>query len=226
MSSFFHLEPVIPDDRIKQEMHPTLWKELREYFSYFLKIFFFIILFYIIIRSSIFDLIGVRGKSMYPNYNFSDSEDAIYIDQLTPKFSDYKRGEVIVMIAPAECDEKRSFYVKRIIGLPGEEVIVQNGKVYIINELYLDPGIELDESYYLPKESRTYYKNLPSEKFSSGKIPADSYFFLGDNRVVSADSRICGLIKKNQIIGREIFRLSPSSKRGWFQMPTYNISNI
>lgn len=227
MAINLNFENIVTSGQIKREITPSLVKELREYFLYFLKIFLLIALFYVLIRSSVFDLIAVSGKSMYPNYNLGNTEDAIYIDQLTPRFSDYRRGDVVVLLAPTDCDAKRSLYIKRIVGLPGEQVAFDKGNVYIINDSFPDPGVLLEEGQYLPQEVKTYYRNNQDEnqRVISSKIKDDEYFFMGDNRPVSSDSRYCGPIKKSQIIGREIYRLTPVDKRSWFSLPKYSIGN-
>jgi len=218
---------IVSHQDIQKSFAPTIWKELREYFFYFLRVFVSVAILYIFIRTSIFDLIGVSGKSMFPNYNEKTSSDAIYIDQLSPKFSNYERGTVIVLISPLSCDPNKSLFIKRIIGLPGEQVAFEGGKVYIINDQFPSPGQILDESAYLKPEVKTYYRANQDDgsRFVTPKLGNDQYFFMGDNRTASSDGRICGPIDKNQILGKEFFRLSPEEKRGWFTIPRYNIAN-
>jgi signal peptidase I len=220
------IEHIATPGEIKKYSQPSFFLELREYVFYFLKVFLTIALLYIVVRFAIFDLIGVSGKSMFPNYNEVTTNDAIYIDQFTPLFSDYQRGDVIVIIAPEQCDRNRSLYIKRVIGLPGEQVALEGGDVYIINEQYPAPGIKIDESAYLQDTVKTFKKANQDDglRHVEPVLGPDEYYFLGDNRPGSADSRVCGPITKNRILGREFFRLSPPDKQGWWEEPTYNIS--
>jgi signal peptidase I len=223
----FKFQRVVTTQDIQKSFAPTVWKELRDYFFYFLRVFTSVAILYLFIRTSIFDLIGVSGRSMFPNYNEKTTDDAIYIDELSPKFSNYERGEVVVLISPVACDPNKSMFIKRIIGLPGEQVAIENGKVYIINEQFPAPGQVLDESAYLKPEVKTYYKANQDDgtRHVLPKLGEDQYLFLGDNRTASSDGRICGPINKSQILGKEMFRLSPTEKRGWFKLPRYNIPN-
>lgn len=205
-------------------MQPSIWREVREYIFYFLKVFLSVAIIYIFIRTSVFDLISVDGKSMFPNYNETTKDDAIYIDQLTPKFSNYERGDVIVIIAPEKCNPKRSLFIKRVIGLPGEQVVLENGKVFIINKNNPAPGIELKEPYLKP-DVKTYKKVVQDDDVRTEEpvLGENEYYFMGDNRTASTDGRVCGPINKNLILGKEFYRLNPAEKRGFWVPPIFNI---
>jgi signal peptidase I len=106
-----------------------------------------------------------------------------------------KRGDIVVFDAPAaarrECGAAGT-YVKRLIGLPGETWEERNGYVYI-------DGKRLDESYV--GDARRDVKTYPSKK-----IPPGQYFFMGDNRAQSCDSRAWGTVPRKDIIG-EVFAI-------------------
>ena len=123
--------------------------------------------------------------------NFSTS-DYLIVDRVTPNFNDYDRGEVVVFRLPGVS----SYYIKRIVGLPGEEVKVRDGKVLI-------DGRIIDESKYLI-ESRSF---TPSN--TSAVLGNDEYFVLGDNREASYDSRSWGSLGESHIVGRVFLRLLP-----------------
>jgi signal peptidase I len=159
---------------------------------------------------------------MYPTYNEIDkSSDTILIDIFTPKFSSYQRGDVVVARSP-NFDKTGELYIKRVIGLPGETIIFDDGKVFIQNNDNPKPT-RIDENAYLKSEIVTY-KNSQNTKNIENIISPDEYYLMGDNRTASSDSRVFGPIKKGQILGKEFYRLTPNS--GWFILPKYNISNL
>lgn len=95
-----------------------------------------------------------------------------------------KRGDIIVFHPPQNLEE---FYIKRIIGLPGETVELIDGYVYIKNDRYPN-GIRLEEPYLSDENlGRTY----PMDGTSKFQIPEDGYFVMGDNRLKSSDARSC-----------------------------------
>jgi signal peptidase I len=222
MSTGVFFQNLPSDKEIRRHIHPTFAQEVREYAFYFLKVFVSVAAIYLFIRASVFDVIGISGQSMYPSYN---DRDAIYIDQLTPKFSEYRRGDVVVLLSPAHSDGKRDLYIKRIVGLPGDTVILQDQKVFIQNLEYPD-GVQLDEKFYLNPTVPTFKKlRVDSEKFVEDKLGTNEYYVLGDNRPNSSDSRLFGKIKKSDILGKEFYRIIPTAKSGFFKLPKYNISN-
>ncbi len=138
----------------------------------------------------------VIGASMSPN--FHDSE-YLLTDKISYNFRLPRRGEVIVFKAPADVEKD---YIKRIIGLPGERMKIENGRVFINGELF-------DESNYLADNVKTLASGPTVENDVEYEIPADSYFVMGDNRGNSADSREFGAIKKSTIIGRSLLAYWP-----------------
>ncbi len=109
------------------------------------------------------------------------------------KLGSIKRNDIVVL------DESydNEIIIKRIIGLPGETVAIKNGKIYINNKEYDDKFAYGETSDY--------------DKITLGD---DEYFILGDNRIVSKDSRYFGPVKEKEIIGKAIFRLFPFNKIG------------
>ncbi|OGY34618.1 MAG: signal peptidase I [Candidatus Andersenbacteria bacterium RIFCSPHIGHO2_12_FULL_46_9] len=142
----------------------------------------------------------VRGASMEPN--FYDGEYLV-VDELSYFLRDAQRGEVIVFRFP---QNRSQFFIKRIIGLPGESVRINNGQVEIINDDF-PAGVVLDEAQYLPGDMRT-----------GGQIVVElgekEYFVLGDNRPASSDSRSWGILGEDEIVGRAWLRAFPIDRLG------------
>lgn len=141
----------------------------------------------------------VKGNSMFPN--FHDGE-YILTDKVSYRLGLPQRGDVIVFKAPRN---EEVDYIKRIIALPGEEVKVENGKVFINNR-------ELPE-VYLPADFSTLPGTFMTEGFIN-KVPLEAYFVLGDNRDHSSDSREWGFVKRNEIVGKAFFRYWPFARFG------------
>lgn len=139
----------------------------------------------------------VNGDSM--NVTLEDGDNLI-VDKLSYRFKDPERFDIIVF--PYQYQEK-TYYIKRIIGMPGESVQIIDGMVYIDGEM-------LDESY--GKEVMEY-AGVASEMIELGE---DEYFVLGDNRNNSSDSRdpSVGNIHEDQIIGKAFLRIWPLNKFG------------
>lgn len=143
----------------------------------------------------------VSGSSM--ESTLSDGDNLI-VDKITYRFHDPERFDIIVF--PYKY-EKNTFYIKRIIGLPGETVqIDEEGDIYIDGEV-------LEESY-----GREVMLN-PGEAEDPIKLEGDEYFVLGDNRNASSDSRdpSVGKILGEDIVGRAWLRIYPFSKAGFIK---------
>lgn len=147
----------------------------------------------------------VKGASMEPN--FYDSEYLI-VDELTYRFRVPERGEIVVFRPPNHEDQ---FYIKRVIGLPGETVEVRNGKVTIFNDEYPN-GVLLQETYIAEVTQG-------KERVTLG---VEEYFLLGDNRDASLDSRYFGAVSIDSIVGRVWLRGLPIERASTFDSPQYN----
>jgi len=159
------------------------------------------------IRYFIFQPFVIQQQSMEPNFF---ERDYLIVDQISYRLNDPQRGEVIVFDSPGNLSHQK--YIKRIIGLPGETIRIEDGKVYVLfenNTLY-----PLDESDYLPEGVIT-----PGEL--EVELGHGQYFVLGDNRPFSADSRNWGPINEEKIIGRAFLRLWPFSAIAKMETPAY-----
>jgi len=136
----------------------------------------------------------VDGLSMEPNYH---TGEYIIVDRFQYLFQKPVRGDVVVLKFPGDPDHKK--YIKRIIGLPGENVIIQNGEVFI-------NGGKLNEPY-LPNDMQT----MPNLNRTLGD---GDYFMMGDNRPNSSDSRVWGVANKQYLIGRAWVILFPFNYAG------------
>lgn len=141
----------------------------------------------------------VQGSSMDPTFH---STDYLIIDRVSYRLGEPKRGDVVVFRFPQ--DPSRSF-IKRVIGLPGETVIIDGENVSIINGENPD-GFTLAEPYVDDRNAR------PSNLRVT--LDASEYFVLGDNRKASADSRTWGSLPRDHIIGRALLRLYPFTDIG------------
>lgn len=142
---------------------------------------------------------------MEPNF---ENGDYLIVDEISYRFHDPQRGDVVVFKYPYDLSQR---YIKRIIGLSGEMVEIKDGKIIIINE---KGSQTLDESKYLSFSLQTW----GNETFDVGQ---EEYFVLGDNRSVSADSRSWGLLPRNDIIGKVVFRAWPFAVFEAIKVPIY-----
>ena len=134
----------------------------------------------------------VSGSSMVPTFQ---SGQYLIVDEISYRLREPKRGEVIVFKPPKN---PSVYYIKRIVGLPGETIKIEGKKIIIKNDEYTE-GFELKEPYIKVEPPRNFEKT----------IPKGEYFVMGDNRGASSDSRSWGTLPKNLIIGRAYLRLFP-----------------
>lgn len=144
-----------------------------------------------IIRGFLVQPFLVSGASMEPT--FQDG-NYLLIDELTYRFREPERGEVVVFRYPRD---PKVFYIKRIVGLPGEEVAVLGGKVYV-------NGKELQEAYLAEVTGGS----------ASVRLGESEYFVMGDNRSHSFDSRNWGPVTRDDIIGITRLRVLPFQQFG------------
>jgi len=138
----------------------------------------------------------VDGGSMLPNLQ---SGELLLIDKLNFDVDNLKRGDVIVFRHVKNDQYNGKFFIKRLIGLPGDRVVVENGITTIYNSEHPN-GMILDESFVKYKDP---IKNLDVT------LGPDEYITFGDNRAESYDSRSWGVVYKKDISGKAVFRLFP-----------------
>jgi signal peptidase I len=148
---------------------------------------FFIILF-------VYQPVKVEGGSMEPGL---EDQERIFINKLVYRWENIERGDIIVFRYPR--DPRKSF-IKRVIGVPGDEVRISSGHVYL-------NGKQVDEDY-VPAEF------LDSRSYPLTVIPPGSYFVLGDHRSMSNDSRDFGPVPRSYIYGKAVFGYWPMEKLG------------
>jgi len=170
-----------------------------------------------LINTKVFAMAKVEHESME---NTLYSNERLLLDKLSYNFQNPQRGDIIVFIKNEEkgnileesyifmkevaslkyVTDTRVRYVKRVIGVEGDEVDIRNGFVYVNGE-------KLDEAY---AKGETYNKNISLPL----KVNENELFVLGDNREVSEDSRGFGVIKIGQVEGKALFRVSPMERFG------------
>lgn len=160
----------------------------------------------LIIRNFLIQPFLVSGASMEPNFS---SGDYLLIDEVSYRFRQPERGEVVVFHYPAD---ESTYYIKRIIGLPSERLIIDEGKIMIFNKEH-PKGFAVEEDY-LPIGTET----------SGGEeviLKNNEYFVLGDNRNYSFDSRSWGSLQKAEIVGLVRLRLWPFNEVMAVERPMY-----
>lgn len=160
-----------------------------------------------LIRTFLLQPFLVSGQSMEPNFR---NGDYLLVDEMTYHFRAPERGEVIVFRYP---NDPSTYFIKRLIGLPGERVEIKGGSVTIFNSTHPD-GFALDETY-LPKSTAT----SGSETFN---LNQEQYLVLGDNRAYSFDSRSWGPMPAKDIVGVVRLRLWPPNDFTAFAAPQYS----
>lgn len=158
-----------------------------------------------LVRYFLFKPFYVEGQSMEPTF---EEKEYLIIDEITYRFTDPKRGDVIVLKAPVD---HKDYYLKRIIGLPGERIKVENNKVVVYNTEN-SSGVLVEEKYIT--------QSTPGSVTIT--LGPDQYFVMGDNRQASYDSRRFGAVHRKDIIGRTWLRGWPINRITLFEPPTYN----
>lgn len=138
----------------------------------------------------------VSGSSMDDTFH---TGEYLIIDQVSYHFEKPSRGDVIVFRYPRDPSK---FFIKRVIGVPGDTISIENAVVSITNEANPD-GFTVDEPYI---------KSMQATDPFSEKLGDREYFVMGDNRDKSSDSRSWGVLQEERIVGRAFVRLFPPSK--------------
>jgi signal peptidase I len=154
----------------------------------------------LLIKSFLFQAFYIPSDSMVPTLK---TDDRVIVNKLSYKLHPVHRGDVIVFKSPPNVDPSVKDLVKRVIALPGETVEGRSdGHIYINGKVLREK--------YLPKGT------LPGPSFLPIRVPADSYWVMGDNRSNSRDSRFFPehFIRKKDIIGRVFLRIWPLDRLG------------
>ncbi len=141
----------------------------------------------------------VDGESMEPNLH---TGQFLIVSRLAYRFGTPQRGDIIVFDFP---NNPADDYVKRIIGLPGDTVTIEQGNIYINDQLLVEP--------YLPDQPAFPYQGR-------WVVPPGAYFVLGDNRAHSSDSRTWGMLADDAIIGKAWLSYWPPQH--WGTIPHYD----
>lgn len=148
----------------------------------------------------------VDGSSMSPNF---ENGEYLLIDEISYRLKDPQRGEVVVFKFPVNPSQ---FFIKRIIGLPGETIQIKNNEIIIKNQSNPE-GFVLDESKYL--------QNVPPLDDQEITLGKDEFFVMGDNRRESYDSRRWGALPDKNLIGKVWLRAWPASRAQVVNSPAY-----
>jgi len=176
----------------------------------FLKVIIISLVIILPIRYFIIQPFYVKGASMEPTFH---DHEYLIIDEISYRFHGPERGDIIVFRYPQDPQE---YFIKRIIGLPGEKIEIHDGQVYIYNDKNPD-GAPLDESAYLDASVKTY-----SASSDAVTLGSNEYFVMGDNRNSSRDSRSFGPVNDSFLTGRVVFRGWPFNVMTVFHTPTYS----
>lgn len=163
-------------------------------------------LLFLVINTLVAQPFEVQQRSMEPTL---PSGDHILIDKLSTRWSPYARGDVVVFHAPGQYDADGIPYVKRIIGVPGDTILIENGRIFVMPAGGV--ATRLDEPYLAAGEA-----SLPqgAEGRREWTVPESAYFVLGDNRSDSVDSRTFGPVTLDRIVGRAWLRYLPIDRIG------------
>lgn len=162
--------------------------------------------FFVVVYLFIMQPHQVKGNSMYPTYH---DKEYILTDKISYKFRLPERGDVIILKSPKNPDID---FIKRVVGLAGETIMVKNGQVYLNGQPLVEP--------YLKVETPLFPGGFLQEGVEV-TVPENMVFVMGDNRPGSSDSREFGFIPLENIIGRVFFRYFPINRVGLITKPNY-----
>lgn len=170
------------------------------------------VILYFVIQTFVVQTFRVEQGSMLTTLR---QDEHLLIDKLTPRFDDYSRGDIIVFHPKGASD--RTPFIKRVIGLPGENVAINDGAVWI-------DGVRLDEPYtYRDPQTGENEPTEPLTRRTEWTVPPGSLFVLGDHRQGSTDSRSnsVGFVDIADVVGRAWLRFFPLDRIGVLGTPTY-----
>ena len=199
-----------PYDYNTVEPVPSKLKSVGEFIFELIKIVVISFIIILAVRYFLIEPFYVKGASMEPN--FFDHQYLV-IEKVSYRFNEPRRGDVVVFRYPAD---PKQFFIKRVMGLPGEHIRIENGGVY----LAATGADQLIPESYIASTTKT---ELPLKGYGDVTLGNDEYFLMGDNRTESLDSRVFGPVKYDFIIGRTWVRGWPFNQIKIFGSPDYNI---
>ena len=191
--------------------YDSIWRTLGEFFVEIIKVVIISLAIIIPVRYFLIQPFYVKGASMEPSFH---DHEYLIINEIVYRFDEPQRGDIVVFRYPKDPSQ---YFIKRIVGLPGEKVKIKEGEIIIYNDQFPD-GINLNEDVYLFEDEKT--PHLGKTEFI---LETDEYFVLGDNRDASLDSRKFGPVPRRLIIGKAWVRGWPLEKITIFETPEYNL---
>ena len=188
--------------------YDSFWKTTGEFLLEIVKVVIISLAIIIPIRSFLIQPFYVKGASMEPTFH---DHQYLIINEISYRFNPIARGDVVVFRYPKD---PQQYFIKRIIGLPGERVVVRDGKIKIYNDDFKN-GVEISENMYLDTTLTMGTKDVV--------LGDDEFFVLGDNRDASLDSRSFGSVPKRLIVGKVWLRGYPFSQFKIFTTPQYQL---
>ncbi|HBH46123.1 MAG: signal peptidase I [Candidatus Jacksonbacteria bacterium RIFOXYC2_FULL_44_29] len=215
MNDVYIQAPSAGDSAEGVEAPNSVWRSILDFILELVKVTVICAVIIILVRWLLFQPFYVNGASMEPSYY--DGEYLIiyqlpfrFADRFHP-FTEANRGRTIIFHPP---NDPAQFYIKRLIGLPGERVKITEGQVYIYNSEN-QQGFLLSEGY-LPLGTQTLSGNYDDIQLGLNEI-----YVLGDNRAHSLDSRRLGAIPISNVIGEPVLRGWPWDRFGVIKKPSY-----
>ncbi len=148
----------------------------------------------VFIITFLYQPVKVEGTSMLPRL---EDQDRLFINKFVYRFEDISRGDVIVFNYPRDPEKS---YIKRVIALPGDRLVIQDGRVFVNGVLLKEP--------YVPKR----YRDVRS--LAAMTLPPHQYFVMGDHRSISSDSRDFGPVDRYFIYGKAELVYWPTDQLG------------
>lgn len=142
----------------------------------------------------VYQPVKVEGTSMQPRLG---NQDRLFINKFVYRFEKIERGDVVVFHYPLDL---RKSYIKRVIALPGDQISIRDGNVYLNGKLQKEP--------YVPAKYRDHWSQPPMV------VPPNDYFVMGDHRSISSDSRDWGPVPRKDIYGKASFVYWPADDIG------------
>jgi signal peptidase I len=160
----------------------------------------------LVIKTFLFQAFYIPSESMVPTLEIGDR---VLVNKLSYRLHDINRGDIVVFERPPadQSGQEIEDLIKRVIGLPGDRLVIRDGQIYLNGQLLSEP--------YLPSGTRT--ENGPYEKCTEDRpcvIPEGTIWVMGDNRGSSRDSRWFGPIRQDAVVGRAFFRIWPFGRFG------------